>query len=111
MKRQRILTVAFRQIQINRGRSLLASIALAIGIAAVMVMVAWGNGAKRETIKQMEAMGTNLLTINPGEISNVILRKDSTDSIRSLRLRVCDEIKNGCSLARELVRSVCGTVK
>jgi len=111
MKLKRIIMVAARQVQINKGRSLLASVALSVGIAAVIVMVAWGNGAKRETIRQLEAMETNLITINPGKITNTVQRRDSTDRITTLRLNDCEAIRTECNLAGEVVPSVAGTAK
>ncbi|HLO59482.1 MAG TPA: ABC transporter permease [Bacteroidales bacterium] len=111
MRLKRIIGVAARQIQINSGRSLLASVALSVGIAAVMIMVAWGNGAKKETIRQLEAMGTNLITINPAKITNAVKRKDSTDRITTLKLKDCDAIRTGCKRVSEVVPSVSGTAK
>ncbi|QQO10693.1 ABC transporter permease [Breznakiella homolactica] len=49
----------------NRMRSLLTSLGIIIGVGSVIVMVAIGEGSQAEIEAQIEAMGTNLLTILP----------------------------------------------
>ena len=111
MKFYGTIKVALRQLQINRTRTVFAVIALSIGIAAVITMTAIGNGAKAETVRQFEELGTNLITVNAGKITRVMQRKDSSDRITTLRMRDCDVILDRCDGVREAVPSIAGNVK
>ena len=62
-----ILRVAFGAIRANKMRSFLTMLGIIIGIAAVITMVALGEGAQRAVQAQLEAMGTNVLTVRPGQ--------------------------------------------
>ena len=39
-----------------------------IGVSAVIIMVAIGNGARNEVLSKIEAMGTNLIIVNAGQV-------------------------------------------
>lgn len=57
---------ALRALRANVFRSMLTLLGIVIGVAAVIAMLAIGDGAKQQVIDQISAMGTNLLTIRPG---------------------------------------------
>jgi putative ABC transport system permease protein len=61
------LAVALRAIRANAMRSILTCLGIIIGIAAVITMVALGSGAQAAVQSQIEAMGTNLLYVRPGQ--------------------------------------------
>jgi len=61
-----ILKAAFKSILKNRMRSLLTSLGIIIGVAAVIVMVAIGKGASARIQGRIASMGTDLLMIRPG---------------------------------------------
>jgi putative ABC transport system permease protein len=50
----------------NKTRSALTTLGVVIGVAAVIAMVAIGEGARRRVEMTFEAMGTNLLIVVPG---------------------------------------------
>lgn len=62
-----ILRVAFGAIRVNLLRSFLTTLGIVIGVGAVIAMVALGEGAQRAVQQQIERMGTNILTIRPGQ--------------------------------------------
>lgn len=47
-------------------RSALSVLAMSIGVAAVVVLTALGDGARRYVIEQFSALGTNLVIVLPG---------------------------------------------
>jgi len=49
-----------------RMRSVLIMLAMALGVAAVVVLTALGDGARRYIINQFSSIGTNLLVVLPG---------------------------------------------
>jgi putative ABC transport system permease protein len=62
-----LLRVALKGILRNRMRSLLTSLGIIIGVCAVIVMVAIGQGSQRRIEQQIAGLGTNVLTVFPGQ--------------------------------------------
>ena len=60
--------VALGALRANRMRSGLTMLGVVIGVAAVVVLVAIGTGAKREVEQQVEGLGSNLLVVVPGRL-------------------------------------------
>ncbi len=61
-----IFKVALRAIARNKTRSLLTALGIIVGIAAVIAVVAIGQGASTMMMNQIGSMGTNLVMIFPG---------------------------------------------
>ena len=62
-----ILMVALGAIRANKLRSILTMLGIVIGIAAVITMVALGEGAQRQVQERLQGLGTNVLTVSPGQ--------------------------------------------
>ncbi len=58
--------IALRALRRNKLRSGLTALGIIIGVAAVVAMVAVGNGAQASITKQVAALGENLLTVFAG---------------------------------------------
>jgi macrolide transport system ATP-binding/permease protein len=58
--------MALRSLRANKFRSALTLLGVMIGVAAVVTMLAIGNGSKEAVMKQISAMGSNLLLVFPG---------------------------------------------
>ena len=63
------LRVALRALLRNKVRSLLTMLGIIIGIAAVIAVIAVGQGATVMVQNQIKEMGDNLLTVRPGSSS------------------------------------------
>jgi ABC-type antimicrobial peptide transport system permease subunit len=50
----------------NKLRTGLSMLGIIIGVVSVVVLLAIGNGTQQDIVNQIEALGTNLLTISPG---------------------------------------------
>ncbi|MCP3024512.1 ABC transporter permease [Cupriavidus basilensis] len=61
-----ILTAAAQALGRNKMRSALTMLGVFIGVAALIAMVAVGQGANEAVRKQIETLGTNLVVIVPG---------------------------------------------
>lgn len=61
------LLLALRSIRRNLMRSFLTTLGIVIGVAAVVTMVTVGRGATQAVRSQIEALGSNLLQIRPGQ--------------------------------------------
>ena len=60
------LSMALRSLVHNRLRTALTMLGIVIGVASVVAMLAVGNGAKKEVLERIQAMGTDLLDIKRG---------------------------------------------
>lgn len=65
-----LLKVAVKSILKSRMRSLLTALGIIIGVAAVVVMVALGDGAQIQVEQQISSLGSNLIIIFPGSMSS-----------------------------------------
>lgn len=61
-----LLKTAFKSILKNRMRSLLTSLGIIIGVSAVIVMVAIGEGSQKRIEQGIQSLGTNLIVVFPG---------------------------------------------
>ncbi len=59
--------LALRAIRRNLLRSFLTILGIVIGVSAVITMVTLGNGATKAVSDQISSLGTNLLTVRPGQ--------------------------------------------
>jgi len=64
-----ILAAAAQAIGRNKMRSVLTMLGVFIGVAALIVMVAVGNGASEAVRKQIESLGTNVVVVLPGALT------------------------------------------
>jgi putative ABC transport system permease protein len=60
------LRVSLATVASYRTRSLLIVLAMALGVAAVVVLTALGDGARRYVVNQFAALGTHLVIVLPG---------------------------------------------
>lgn len=58
--------MAFRSLRANLFRTALTLLGVVIGVAAVVAMLAIGQGSQRQVMAQFESMGSNLLFVRPG---------------------------------------------
>src|SRR5579862_3724932 len=62
-----IISVALGALRANKLRSLLTMLGIVIGVGAVIAVVALGTGAQQAVKDKIAALGTTLLTVNPGQ--------------------------------------------
>lgn len=60
------LQIAFQALRANKTRSLLTMLGIIVGVAAVVCMVAVGEGARAQVAEKIRQLGTNLLFVTPG---------------------------------------------
>jgi putative ABC transport system permease protein len=65
-----ILVMSIETLWSNKLRSGLTMLGVVIGIASVITITALGQGAQKATELQIQALGTNLLAVIPGEAQN-----------------------------------------
>ena len=60
------LKMALASLTHNRTRTALTMLGIIIGVASVVALMAIGNGAKQDVLERIQAMGSDLLTIERG---------------------------------------------
>ncbi|MEI6246239.1 MAG: ABC transporter permease, partial [Acidobacteriota bacterium] len=63
------IRIAFTALGRNKMRTTLTMLGMIIGVAAVITMVALGNGAQASIADQIKGAGTNTVTIFPGTVN------------------------------------------
>jgi putative ABC transport system permease protein len=82
------LRMSVRSIAANKIRSFLTGLGVMIGVAAVIALVALGNGAQVSVQQSLESLGSNLLIVYSGEPRGSSLVRRNTTNITP---RISDE--------------------
>lgn len=69
MQAFRLIKVAGKSIIKNKMRTLLTMLGIIIGVGAVIIMVAIGEGAQGQIEAQIQNLGTNMIVVTPGAAS------------------------------------------
>jgi putative ABC transport system permease protein len=69
---------ALRGISANKLRSGLTVLGILIGVAAVILLVAVGNGSEQAVQQQIEGLGTNTLTVTAGNVRQAGVQTQNT---------------------------------
>jgi putative ABC transport system permease protein len=85
-----IFQVAMQAIRANKLRSFLTMLGIIIGVGAVITMIALGTGAQKAVQDNISALGTNLLTVMPGQS---FMHGVASDQRVSLTVDDADEIR------------------
>lgn len=89
--------VALLSITSNKMRSGLTMLGVIIGVAAVVIMVAIGEGANLQVSAQIERLGSNLLIVMPGRIREPGVRTmGAFGSMDVLTMAEVEAIRDGC---------------
>lgn len=96
MKITRSIRISRNQLLSHRLRTALALLGIIIGVSAVIVMVAVGNGARKEVLSQIESMGTDLIIINAGQVQRSAGRQQISGTVTTLRLKDAELMVENC---------------
>ena len=80
-----LFKVSIKAVSNNKMRSFLSMLGIIIGVAAVIIMMAIGQGSKESIRQELSTMGTNLLTIRPGADMRGGVRQDPS-SMQTLKM-------------------------
>lgn len=58
--------MALKSMRVNLFRTALTLLGVVIGVAAVVAMLAIGDGSRQQVLERISSMGTNLLVVRPG---------------------------------------------
>ena len=96
MNYQNLFKIALRAIAANKMRSFLTALGIIIGIAAVITMLAIGQGSKASIKANIAEMGSNMIMISPGADMRGGVRQDAS-SMETLKQADFQSIKEDCN--------------
>jgi putative ABC transport system permease protein len=102
MRLGRNLLLSTKALLRHRVRTALALSGTAVGVGAVLVMTAVGEGAEEKVVTEIEALGRNLLTVSAGDAPRVPWRRRTNPKVATLTLADADAILEGAPLVRTL---------
>lgn len=105
MNYQNLFKIAIRAIAANKMRSFLTALGIIIGIAAVITMLAIGQGSKASIKSNIAEMGSNMIMIHPGADMRGGVRQDAS-SMETLKQTDYDAIKDECNYISAISPSV-----
>lgn len=89
-----LMKVAIKAIANNKFRSFLSMLGIIIGVAAVIVMMAIGQGSKESIRQNISQMGSNIIMIRPGADKGMGGVKQDPSSMQTLKEEDYEAIKN-----------------
>ena len=96
MNYQNLFKIAIRAIAANKMRSFLTALGIIIGIAAVITMLAIGQGSKASIKANIAEMGSNMIMISPGADMRGGVRQDAS-AMETLKQADYLTIKDECN--------------
>ena len=91
-----LLRIAFKALQRNKLRAFLTMLGIIIGVAAVIAMMAIGEGSKQSIRSSLSGMGSNMITIMPqsNEPGGVRLQGSSIQTLKMEDITAIEKLKS-----------------
>jgi len=96
MKVYRSIKMSQKALLAHKLRTVLALLGIIIGVSAVIIMVAIGQGAQKEVLSKIEEMGTNLVVVNAGQVRSFGGRQRRIGNVTTLILKDAKAISIEC---------------
>ncbi|HSB77219.1 MAG TPA: ABC transporter permease, partial [Candidatus Methylomirabilis sp.] len=88
--------IALKAVTAHKIRAILAILGVVVGVAAVIVVLAVGEGAKQDVLGKIQGLGTNILIVSAGQLTNVAGRPQLVGNVTTLGLRDAKAILEEC---------------
>ena len=89
-----LIRLAIRAILSNKSRTLLSTLGIIIGVAAVIIMMSIGQGSKESIRKEISKMGSNVITVRPGADMRGGVRQDPS-AMQTLKMSDYESMLTG----------------
>ena len=86
MRAMDLSRLAIGAVVAHRGRSLLTSLGIAVGIAAVVLLTSIGEGVHRFVLQEFTQFGTNIIAVTPGKTETFGISGAQISNVRPLSL-------------------------
>jgi len=94
------IRIALRAISVNALRGVLTALGVIIGVGAVVATLSIGAGARQSVAAQVQALGSNLITIFPGQAGQLGVRVGT--QVQTLKYEDALAIKEGVPEAQDV---------
>jgi putative ABC transport system permease protein len=101
LKVTKSVELSIKILTAHRMRTFLCVTSMAVGVAAVVVMVSMGRGAQKHILDMIHDMGTNLIVVNAGTVTLVGGRERQSAIVTTLRPGDAEAILAGCASVAE----------
>ncbi|MHB8882155.1 MAG: ABC transporter permease [Thermodesulfovibrionales bacterium] len=79
--------IALKALFSHKLRTALSTTGIVLGVCSVIVMVAIGDGAQKQVLSKIQAMGTDLVVVTAGQVKVIAGRQRQTGNVTTLSLR------------------------
>ena len=97
MKILRNVRISRKSLFAHKVRTILALSGITIGVAAVIIMTAIGQGAQKAVLEKIEKMGSNLLIITSGQTKTMVSRQSESGREKTLKLGDSEAVAEECT--------------
>src|SRR5438067_3775658 len=104
MRLSESLRVAVASLEANKLRSSLTMLGIIIGVAAVVALMSIGQGAQQQIQRQVQTIGSNLVTVVPGQTQQGGVRSQAGQA-QSLSLEDAEALARAGTLPSALAVS------
>lgn len=84
--------IALKTLFSHKLRTALATLGIVVGVCSVIVMMAIGDGAQKQVLSKIQAMGTDLVIVTAGQVKIIAGRQRQTGNVTTLTLRDANTI-------------------
>lgn len=84
MRHKTQIKISIRALLSHRLRTFLSTLGVLFGVASVIAMLSIGEGAKQETLEQIQQLGTNIIMVRQPELNENQLSKTREKKSRGL---------------------------
>lgn len=98
MKLTEIFTESLGTLFLNKTRTTLAILGIVIGIGSVIALMSLGQATQKSIQNQIQSLGSNLLTVQPGASKNSSGVRSAQGSRTTLTLADADAISNSTEI-------------
>ncbi|MCS7185932.1 MAG: ABC transporter permease [Armatimonadetes bacterium] len=100
-----MLQVAWDSLMANKLRSVLTTLGVLIGVAAVITMLAIGQGAREQQLQLIQQMGANVVLVFPGQFRRGAIGF-GMGSVQTLTMRDVEALSKGNALVVQVAAEV-----
>lgn len=100
-----MLQVAWDSLMANKLRSVLTTLGVLIGVAAVITMLAIGQGAREQQLQLIQQMGANVVLVFPGQFRRGAVGF-GMGSVQTLTMRDVEALSKGNALIVQVAAEV-----
>ena len=97
-----LFKIALRAIAANKLRSFLTMLGIIIGVAAVIAMIAIGEGSKQSIQSNIASMGSNMINIRPGASRGPGGARQEASAMETLKLKDYDLLESEAKLIKAI---------